>query len=353
MLQIGQAFPKMSSDPDPGQDRDATRRIEQGGIPLEAEQRLRALGAEDGFSASALSVNEFALLGLAGPRPLAQVFGASVMRVGPQYLAPLPPYVKPYARQWESPYEEPSVQQRASYKWNETVVCELDTVTDAWNQARRRAIGRLTEEALHVYADAIVGVHLHTSDHDWSKHTIDYLVSGTAIRAPESTKTTLPVLSNLSVQDYWRLGDAGYVPAGLLMTTAVVFASASRQTRLERLKKVRQNLELEELSEAFCQARALVRQRLESQARSARADGIVGVTFSHDVERQDFSVERTIQQLSTPGWHRGRLGIPYYVSRAGDAERDGWAITMHGAATAVRMAADLARFPPETTVRLS
>ena len=34
-------------------------------------------------------------------------------------------------------------------------------LTEAWNLARRRALDRLTEEALHVGADAVVGVHLH------------------------------------------------------------------------------------------------------------------------------------------------------------------------------------------------
>ena len=58
-------------------------------------------------------------------------------------------------------FTEPSPAQVRNYLWHATVVCELDMLTDAWNLARRRALDRLAEEALHVGADAVVGVHLH------------------------------------------------------------------------------------------------------------------------------------------------------------------------------------------------
>jgi len=35
-----------------------------------------------------------------------------------------------------------------------------------------------------------------------AKRTIDYLISGTAIRSPDSTQTKWPLLSDLSIQDY-------------------------------------------------------------------------------------------------------------------------------------------------------
>lgn len=331
---------------------DSLRRVEEGGIPAEAEARLRALGADEGFFASGLSVNEFALLAQLGPRPLAQVLGASVVRVGPQYLPPLPPYVKRYAGPLEYPYDEPLLQQRWSFKWNQTVVCELDTVTAAWNEVRRLALNRLAEEALQVYSDAVVGVRLGRGEHDWTKRTIDYLISGTAIRAPDSTKSRFPVLTDLSVQDYWRLQQAGYEPAGLVLATAVLFASASGRTRIQRAKTLRWNQEFEELSEAFSRARDLVRYRLESQARDCRAHEVVGTHLSHTIHRHEFKVERSVQPVGGSGWRRGQFGIPYYVSRSGEAERRGWVITMHGAATAVRAAADVPEFPPERVVRL-
>lgn len=70
-----------------------------------------------------------------------------------------------------------------------------------------------------------------------AKRTIDYLISGTAIRLPGSAKTNWPLLSDLSVQDYWKLHDADYEPVGLVAATAVVFASASRATRRRRRRR--------------------------------------------------------------------------------------------------------------------
>jgi hypothetical protein len=67
--------------PDAGQ-ADALARIEAGGIPLSAERRLKALGTDGSLFTSGLSVNEFALLGALGPRPVAQVMGGSVVRLG-------------------------------------------------------------------------------------------------------------------------------------------------------------------------------------------------------------------------------------------------------------------------------
>lgn len=338
---------------------EALARIEGGGIPAEAERRLKELGGEGSLFTSGLSVREFALLDRLGPRPLAQVMGASVVRTGWQYLPPLDAVRvqaswssapnTPYgagagpmvsSRALQNRYAEPSWQQVRRYQWYTTVVCELEVLADAWMTARRRALDRLTEEALQVGADAVVGVHLHRSDHDLGKHTIEYVVTGTAIRVPGSEAKRWPVLTDLSLQDYWRLHDAGHEPLGLLATTAVVFASAGRTTRLRRLRTMNRNQELEELTRAFTDAREAVRGRLQEQVSDAHADGAVGVELSHAVEREKFSLASAVTSAHLRGWHRGRLGIPYRVSGRGDVEREGWVVTMHATGTGVRRRAD-------------
>ena len=327
-------------------------RIEAGGIPAGAERRLKNLGLPTrggSLFTSGLSVNEFALLDRMGPQPLAQVMGASVVRTGWQYLPALDPapVVVPSGRmsgfgptssgyQLNNAYTEPSLAQVRSYKWHATVVCELDTLTDAWNLARRRALDRLTEEALHVSADAVVGVHLHRSDHDLGRGTIEYVVTGTAIRLPGAELTAWPTLTDVSVQDYWRLHSAGHRPAGLLATTVVVFASPPRATRWRRARQVTQNQELDELSRGFHAARDTVRAKLLGQVSDASAEGAVGVEFAHGIHREKFPVASSLSGGMQRGWRRGRLGIPYKVSGRIDVERRGWVITMHAAGTAIR-----------------
>jgi hypothetical protein len=350
-------------------------RIAEGGIPPGAEARLKALAAEGSLFTSGLSVNEFALLDRMGPRPLAQVMGASVVRAGWQYLpaldpgarlltsGPVNPWLGDAPSIWgygpsvtgsglTNPYTEPSFSQIRSYRWRTQVVCELDTLTDAWNLSRRRALDRLTEEALHVGADAVVGVHLQRSEHDLGRETIECVVRGTAIRLPDGTGASQPVLTDVSGQDYWRLLQAGHDPSGLVATTSVVFASAPLATRVRRRRTFAQNQELEEISKAFHAAREAVRGRLRGQVPSGPGAGVVGVELSHSVRREKLSVASSLQAPTMRGWHRGALGLPYFVSGRGDAERSGWVITMHGAGTAIRRGRARPREPVRTTMRM-
>jgi uncharacterized protein YbjQ (UPF0145 family) len=336
-----------------GEQSEALARIEAGGIPARAEERLKALGSGGSLFTSGLSVNEFALLGRMGPQPLAQIMGASVVRTGWQYLPALDPSERvmprgggygsryglgpsPTGYQLNNLYTEPSMAQVRTYKWHATVVCELDTLTDAWNLARRRALDRLTEEALQVGADAVVGVHLHRSDHDLGQGTIEYVVTGTAIRVPGAEAAAWPVLTDVSVQDYWRLRSAGHEPVGLLATTEVVFASPPYSTRMRRARQAMQNQELEELSRGFHAARDTIRARLLGQVSDAHAEGAVGVEFAHHVHREKLAVASSVTGGMQRGWRLGRLGIPYKVSGGSDVERRGWVITMHAAGTAIR-----------------
>jgi uncharacterized protein YbjQ (UPF0145 family) len=353
------------SEEQDGERSEELARIEGGGIPSRAEERLKALGTGGSLFTSGLSVNEFALLDRLGPQPLAQVMGASVVRTGWQYLPALAPgrvVVTQAALRGYNPratgyqvgtdrYGEPSLAQVRNYQWHWTVVCELQVLGDAWNLARRRALDRLTEEALQVGADAVVGVRLNRSDHDLGTGTIEYVVTGTAIRVPGSDGTSWPTLTDVSVQDYWRLRSGGHEPRGLLATTSVWFASAPRATRLRRRRQVTQNQELEEMSRAFNAARETVRTRLLGQVRDAHAVGAVGVEFSHLVHKEKLSVASAFTETQR-GWHVGRLGIPYRISGRTDVERPGWVITMHAAGTAIRSVSGAASPPPRMQVHI-
>lgn len=349
-----------------GEDREQDerlRRIESGGIPLGAQQRLRELSGEGAMFTSGLSVKEFALLRQLGPQPIAQVMGASVVRTGFQYLPALPPgeivsggsgmgYYNTRPGGYVNRFTEPSIWQIRNYRWHATEVCELEVLTDAWRHARRRALDRLREEALQVNADAVVGVRLHRSDHDLGRGTIEYIVTGTAVRLVGFTAPNGPVLTDLSVQDFWQLHQAGQEPVGFLAATAVMFASAPTATRLRRKRAFRQNQELPELSDAFRIARETVRVQIEGQVSDAHGAGAVGVTLSHNVHRDKLSLASSLQTAPFRGWNRGHLGIPYYVSGRGEADRRGWVITMHAAGTAIRPRSGPSQLHVKPTVRM-
>ncbi len=87
---------------------------------------------------------------------------------------------------WGNAFGETSGAQIRSYLWATPVVCRLETISDAWNLARRRALQRLTEEATEVGADAVVGVSLRRGDHDLGRRTVEYAVNGTAVRVRDA-----------------------------------------------------------------------------------------------------------------------------------------------------------------------
>src|SRR5262249_32985541 len=159
------------------------------------------------------------------------------------------------------------------------------------------------------------------SDLNPGSGAVEYVVSGTAIRLPGSSGSERPALTALSVQDYWCLLRAGHEPVGLLATTAVVFASPPRSTRVRRARTVRQNQEFAEISGAFRLARETVRTGLRGQVADVHGAGAVGVEFSHSVHRDKLALASSLQSESRRGWHLGRFGIPYFVSGHSDVER--------------------------------
>ncbi len=121
-------------------------RIEKGELPLAAERRLKGLrdGGGRGFT-SDLSVAEFALGHELGLELLSQVMGSCVYQVG-----------------WQYGYG-------GGYSWDGSMFEELAVLTEAWNEARSRALHRLAQEASLAGGNAVVGVHLRRGEHDWAE----------------------------------------------------------------------------------------------------------------------------------------------------------------------------------------
>ena len=227
-----------------------------------------------GFT-STLSASEFALLSELGPEPIAQVLGTSVYQVGWQYLPP-------------------------AAQWNNDLFHYLETVSDAWNEARRGALDRLRDEASSLGADAVVGVTLRRGKGDWMRRTVDFLASGTAIRLSGSTRGSGqdPALSNLSVQDYWKLIHGGSSPAGVVAASAVCFVSQGLARRWRRRMSVTRNQELIEFSDGFSATRHAALTEIRGQARIVGARGVVGASFEYEIDRAKIAI-RAAGTLST------------------------------------------------------
>src|SRR6059036_587359 len=178
--------------------------LEGGGIPASARARLDDLRSRGGaFFTSDLSANEFLLVRRAGFRTLSQVMGSCFYNVGWQWM----PGSSGYGS-WGFSYDQ-----------GQTV--ELETQTNAWNEARLLAVARLAEEAKRVGADAVVGVRLRRGAFDWAGGLLEFVAVGTAVRSERYDLGNEPALSNLSGQQFAALFEHGFWPVGLVAATTV------------------------------------------------------------------------------------------------------------------------------------
>ncbi len=288
----------------PAEQAESLARVEQGGIPLGAERRLRELGEKGGAFTSDLSVADFALCHQLGLKPVSQVMGSSIYQVGYQNTP------------WPSAMG-------GGYMF------EMQALSQGWNEVRDRALHRLALEAGHVGADAVIGVDLQTGAHDWAENSIEYVVIGTAVRHSKGTTSggNGPVLTELSVADYAKLLSAGVEPLGIVAWSSVFFVGASYSTQRLSGMNFTQNQELREFTQGIYSAREIAVGRVTEQAARLGASGVIGVRIAHG-----------IRQVSLGG---------------GTYSRNGLMVTFHVIGTAIRE--DRATIPnaPETIVDLT
>lgn len=263
----------------------------RGELPLRAQQRLGELGKlERQLFTSDLSVSEFALIDQLALRPVSQVMGSSIYHVG-----------------WQP--------QTATWGWQSNAISrELSVISQAWNEARRRAFARLEQEARLVGADAVVGVKLARGSHDWATGAIEYVAIGTAVRIGSAPAAARPTLTDLSGQDYWKLQRAGYGPLGVVGASSVYYIVPGWSTRQAQsgLWSSWANQELKDFTRGVYDAREAALGRLTAEARALGAAGVVGVTITQSTEERE---------IDAGGSHRTDLVVTFHLLGTAIAER--------------------------------
>jgi uncharacterized protein YbjQ (UPF0145 family) len=288
-------------------DQDSLERLAQGHIPLNAAERLATLKATDPSTlafASDLSVQEYALLHSLGIVPITLVMGSSIYQVG-----------------WQGTYY--------------MVPTEIHSLSHAYNESRRLALGRLLEETTLVGADAVVGVRIEQGRHDFAAGSVEFVAIGTAVRLPPALRgSDGPVLTDLEGQEFWQLCAAGIRPVGIAAHTSVHYVPASWQTARAMgggmFGGSWSNQELGDFTQGVYDAREKAMSYVTQQASALGADGIIGVKLDEHAS--------------------GRR-----VSRGG-IECDDMIITFHVIGTAVREDPSLASGPgaaPSTILSLA
>ena len=216
------------------------------GVPEEARARLEQ--NRDGLFTSDLSVNEFVLLTEAGFDPLGLVVGSSIYHVGIQVP-------------------------------NAMKSMEMTVLSGAMYHARELAMTRMEEEAEQLGADGIVGVRLDVGRYEWGSQMAEFIAIGTAVkhRAGELHRTPngRPFTSDLSGQAFWTLLRTGHRPVGLVMGSCVYHVA--HRGPFQTIGQIARNVELPNYTQALYAARELAMTRMQTEAASQQAKGIVGV----------------------------------------------------------------------------
>jgi uncharacterized protein YbjQ (UPF0145 family) len=222
--------------------------------PQAADGRLAQTAGADpsGVFTSDLSVAEYVLLGEAGFEPLGFVVGSSIYHVGLQVG-----------------------------RWSQNQ--ELQVLTQAMYSARELAMSRMRAEADHLGADGIVGVELRMQMYAWGQEVLEFVATGTAVRALAGTGAHRApdgraFTSDLSAQDFFRLLAAGAVPVAFVLGTCVYHIA--HQSVMQTLRQAGQNQEMVQFTQGVYEARELALARMQAEATQAAASGIVGVSVT-------------------------------------------------------------------------
>lgn len=263
-------------------------RLQAGSIPVAAEERLRELAAGTTGFTSNLSVGDFALSRLDGVRPIAQVMGSSVYKVGWRNY--------PWGSSWGS---------------GGGSITELTTLSEAWNEARRLALGRLAEEARVSGCHAVVDVTFSARNHDFLTDEIEIVVIGTAVHLPEGGRDGPPVLTDLSMPDFTLLRRGGYVPVGVVTATSVFYVLASADTRRMTTgwQRTKPNQEIPDFTQGVYTARETALGRASAQAQALGAQGLVGVQIDNRIEIREVEQNNTSREDLIVTFHVVGTGI--------------------------------------------
>ncbi len=216
---------------------------------------------------SDLSVNGFALCHQLGLKPLSQVMGSSIYQMG-------------YQSSW------------GNMGYGGAMLFELDTLSEALNEVRGRALVRLGEEARHVGADAVVGVQTRAGESQLDTGATRARAHGRghggaprgrARRAPGPDRAVGRRVRDARARRLRAAGDRR-VERGVLHELCLRRHDGGRLAAPFTMGV--QNFELREFTQAIYSAREAVMQRISGQAAALGASGVVGMNIGHTVRPQ-------------------------------------------------------------------
>jgi len=237
------------------------------GLPPVAAARMAEI-RQSGTWGSALSADEFTAIRSVGFEPVGQVLGAAVYNIG---------FTGGYgcAGAWTGYYgganafgPARSVTQTSGRGGQSSFAPLVQAMYDA----RHAAINRMTAECAALGGHGIVGVKLTIGP--FPAGGLEFKAIGTAVRAPAAPPLRQPFTSDLSGQDFAKLINRGFVPAGLALGISVA-ARHDDWLTVGQTRWSSGNAEVTGYTELVHEGRHDARVQLQRDVRRIGAEGVV------------------------------------------------------------------------------
>ncbi len=151
---------------------------------------------------------------------------------------------------------------------------EVKEYSDVFNETRHRALRRITEEAVQVGANAVVGIQTSILPFGGMQEMV---MIGTASRhaALPPDKSQHPITSDLTNEEMWNVIHMGYVPVQLVLGVSVYSLGFVGSVTAGFKQFVRG--EIEEMTTLLYEARDNAIRRIRADAELCGADDVVGI----------------------------------------------------------------------------
>jgi uncharacterized protein YbjQ (UPF0145 family) len=274
-------------------------------LPPAAESRIAEI-RRSGTWGSALSADEFTAIRSVGFQPVGQVLGAAVYNIG-------------YTGGWACPGAWAGYGGFATPYQSVTAVSgtgsmgSFGPMVQTLYNARRRALGRMTEECEELGGHGVVGVSLTIGA--FPAGGLEFKAIGTAVRAPGGVPLPQPFTSDLSGQDFAKLIMAGWVPAGLALGISIG-ARHDDWLTINQTRWGSGNAEVTGYTDLVNSARHDARTQLDRDVTRIGADGVVVKSMDMRIRerecpmqehRRDHIAEVTIIGTAIAQFSRSRL----------------------------------------------
>ena len=279
-----------------------TERHSEEELPPAAESRIAEI-RRTGTWGSSLTADEFTAIKSVGFEPVGQVLGAAVYNIGYTGGYACPGAWAGYGG-FATPYQSVTAVSGSGSMGS------FGPMVQTLYQARRRALGRMTEEATELGGHGVVGVMLTIGV--FPAGGLEFKAIGTAIRAPGGVPLREPFTSDLSGQDFAKLIMAGWAPAGLALGISIG-ARHDDWLTINQTRWGSGNAEVSGYTDLVNQARHDARSQLDREVTRMGADGVVVKTMDLRIRerecpmqehRRDHIAEVTIIGTAITHFHR-------------------------------------------------